>query len=439
MNEKTTSTPAQAQKIKPQADLAEVMELATEAGHILLENGAEISRVEDIMSRISSHYGVDSGNFFVLSNGIFSTGHTSKVSKSGGQASTYANVEFIPIRGIELSKVVAVNRLSYEIAADKADLTEARSRLRAIRQAAPKPAWEQILGSGIGAAGFCAVFGGGWSECAAALVVGLLLYAFVIGISGRYLSKIVGGICNALLATLLCIISWRIGFGASLANIIIGAIMPLIPGVPFVNGVRDLANSDYLAGFTRLTDAMLGFFCIAVGVSLAFVFDGAIHGGMVTLNGMTVSEQTASLFWQALAAGIGTAAFALLFGADREHYLPTGVIGAIGWVLYLTLVRNVGATPVMATLAAATLVCILSRMAAIPFRSPAQVFLLCGIFPLVPGAGIFWFTYYLTDAQFDLASNSGWLAIKIAIAIVLGIILAMELPQHLFSRRNRTH
>ena len=439
MNEQTTSTPAQAQKIKPQADLAEVMELATEAGHILLENGAEISRVEDIMSRISSHYGVDSGNFFVLSNGIFSTGHTSKVSKSGGQASTYANVEFIPIRGIELSKVVAVNRLSYEIAADKADLTEARSRLRAIRQAAPKPAWEQILGSGIGAAGFCAVFGGGWSECAAALVVGLLLYAFVIGISGRYLSKIVGGICNALLATLLCIISWRIGFGASLANIIIGAIMPLIPGVPFVNGVRDLANSDYLAGFTRLTDAMLGFFCIAVGVSLAFVFDGAIHGGMVTLNGMTVSEQTASLFWQALAAGIGTAAFALLFGADREHYLPTGVIGAIGWVLYLTLVRNVGATPVMATLAAATLVCILSRMAAIPFRSPAQVFLLCGIFPLVPGAGIFWFTYYLTDAQFDLASNSGWLAIKIAIAIVLGIILAMELPQHLFSRRNRTH
>lgn len=439
MSEQTTSGTILSQEAEHQADLAEVMELATEAGHILLENGAEISRVEDIMSRISSHYGIDSGNFFVLSNGIFTTGHTNKVSKAGGQASTYANVEFIPIRGIELSKVVAVNRLSYEIATDKTSLPEARIRLRAIRHAAPKPAWEQILGSGIGAAGFCAVFGGGWSECAAALVVGLLLYAFVIGISGRYLSKIVGGICNALLATLLCIISWRIGFGASLANIIIGAIMPLIPGVPFVNGVRDLANSDYLAGFTRLTDAMLGFFCIAVGVSLAFVFDGAIHGGMVTLSGMTVSGQTSSLLWQALAAGIGTAAFALLFGADREHYLPTGIIGAIGWVLYLILVRNADATPVLATLAASTLVCILSRMAAIPFCSPAQVFLLCGIFPLVPGAGIFWFTYYLTDAQFDLASSSGWMAIKIAIAIVLGIILAMELPQKLFSHHSKTH
>ena len=57
-----------------QADFAEVLEVAAKAGHILLENGAEISRVEDIMSRIASHFGVDSGNFFVLSNGIFTTG-----------------------------------------------------------------------------------------------------------------------------------------------------------------------------------------------------------------------------------------------------------------------------------------------------------------------------------------------------------------------------
>ncbi len=439
MAELQKSEPGDAAAATQPADLTMVMEVATEAGHILLENGAEISRVEDIMSRISTHFGVDSGNFFVLSNGIFTTGRANKVSKSGGQASTYANVEFIPIRGIELSKVVAVNRLSYEIAAGRADINQARARLHAIRQAAAKPAWEQILGSGIGAAGFCAVFGGGWMECAAALVVGLLLYAFVLGVSGRYLSKIVGGVCNALVATLLCIVSWRVGFGDSLANIIIGAIMPLIPGVPFVNGVRDLANSDYLAGFTRLTDAMLGFFCIAVGVSLAFVLDGSLHEGMVMLSGMTVSEQTAGLLWQVLAAGIGTAAFALLFGADREHYLPTGVIGGIGWMVYLLLVRHAGATPVVATLAASTLICIVSRMAAIPFRAPAQVFLLCGIFPLVPGAGVFWFTYYLTDAQFDLASSTGWLAIKVAIAIVLGIILAMELPQHLFSHHNRTH
>ena len=88
------------------ASLSEVLEVAAEAGHILLENGAEISRVEDIMLRIASHYGVDSGSFFVLSNGIFTTGSVDKVRSSGGQAETYANVEFIPLRAIQLSKVV---------------------------------------------------------------------------------------------------------------------------------------------------------------------------------------------------------------------------------------------------------------------------------------------------------------------------------------------
>ena len=93
-------------------DFTEVLSLASEAGHILLENGAEISRVEDIMTRISTYYGVDSGNYFVLSNGIFTTGQAGKVEKAGGQASTYANVEFIPIRAIQLSRIVAVNRFS---------------------------------------------------------------------------------------------------------------------------------------------------------------------------------------------------------------------------------------------------------------------------------------------------------------------------------------
>ena len=106
-------------------NISEVLEVAAEAGHILLENGAEISRVEDIMSRIASHYGVDSGSFFVLSNGIFTTGTVDKVAPGGGQAQTYANVEFIPIRDIQLSKVVAVNRLSYDIAYGMCSLEQA--------------------------------------------------------------------------------------------------------------------------------------------------------------------------------------------------------------------------------------------------------------------------------------------------------------------------
>ena len=420
---------------KMDASLSEVLEVAAEAGHILLENGAEISRVEDIMFRIASHYGVDSGSFFVLSNGIFTTGTVDKVRSSGGQAQTYANVEFIPLRGIQLSKVVAVNRLSYDIAYGLCSLEQARERLRLIRNSPGKPFWELILGAALGAGGFCAVFGGGWLDCAAAFTVGALLYAYVLLFSSRFLSKIVGGISNALLATLVCILSYRIGIGSSLGNIIIGAIMPLIPGVPFVNGVRDLANSDYIAGLTRLTDAMLGFVCIALGVAFGFLLDGWLFGGMLALEGMSVNPQTAALFIQAAAAFAGTLAFAALFGVPRAQYLTVGVIGAIGWTACLLLMQQAGCGPTVAVILSSVLICICSRIAASWQKCPAQVFLLCGIFTLGPGAGIFWCTYHLVSGEVALSLSSGFVAVKAAVGIVLGIILAMELPQRIFSGR----
>ena len=405
----------------------DVLEVASEAGHILLENGAEISRVEDTMERISSHYGVHTGHFFVLSNGIFTTSSSNK----------YANVEFIPIRGIQLSKVVEVNRLSYRIAADKVSLTQARAELDAIRDEPMKPAWEQIVGSAVGAAGFCAVFGGGFMDCAAAFVVGTLLYLFLLFVSSRYLSKIVGGICNSLVATLLCLASYRLGFGSSLSNIIIGAIMPLIPGVPFVNGVRDLADSDYIAGTTRLTDAMLGFFCIALGVGTSFVLDGSIFQGMIELKGVTVNAETAGLGWQTLAAFIGTFAFAILFGVPRQQYATCGIIGAIGWAAFLIMTRAGIAGTMVSITFSTVLICLMSRIVAVWDKCPSTVYLLCGIFPLVPGAGIFWFTYYLVAEKFRLSMTTGFNAGMAAIAIVLGIILAMEFPQRWFSKLRR--
>ncbi len=420
-------------------DFAEVLEVASQAGHILLENGAEISRVEDIMERIATHYGVSSGSFFVLSNGIFTTGHAEKVRKSGGQASTYANVDFIPLRGAKLSKVAAVNRLSYDIAADRCTLEEARVRLDEIRKDPGKSPLALILGSAISTAGFCAVFGGGFRDCLAAFIVGLLLYAFMLFVSNKYLSKIVGGIANAFVTCALCIVTWRIGLGISLSNIIIGAVMPLVPGVAFVNGVRDLANSDYLAGLTRLTDALLSFLYIALGVAAAFMLDGWIAGGLIDLPGMTVSPETYGYGWQALAALMGTLGFAIQYNTDREFYLPTSVVGIAGWLVYITMFRYAGATPAIGSLVAALVVCLLSRFFAVPFRCPAQVFVVCGIFTLVPGGGLFWFTYYLTVGQMALSSAAGFTALKVALCIVLGIVFAMELPQRLFSRRKGTH
>ena len=258
------------EKLAAEERHAEALAIASEAGHILLENGAEISRVEETMERIASHYGVDSKSFFVLSNGIFTTSSFNK----------YANVEFIPFKGTQLDKVVAVNQLSRDIVSGKHTLEEARFKLKEIRAMKPHPHWEQVLASALGSAGFCIVFGGGLLDCAASFVCGVLLWLFVLYVTAPHMSKIVGNIVGGFFVTTLCILFHRIGFGKSLPNMIIGAIIPLIPGVPFVNGVRDVANEDYIAGATRLLDAMLVFFCIAAGVALAFVCDGLVFGKM---------------------------------------------------------------------------------------------------------------------------------------------------------------
>ena len=124
----------------------EVLKLASDAGHVLLENGAEISRVEETMERIADNYGESGEKFFVLSNGIFTTGKS------------YANAEFIPIKGARLEKVVAVNQLSREISKDNIPLPEAVSRLEKIKQLPAKPVWEQFLGAVFGCGGFCIIF-----------------------------------------------------------------------------------------------------------------------------------------------------------------------------------------------------------------------------------------------------------------------------------------
>jgi uncharacterized membrane protein YjjP (DUF1212 family) len=404
---------------------AQALAIASEAGHILLENGAEISRVEETMERIATHYGVDSKSFFVLSNGIFTTSSFNK----------YANVEFIPFKGTQLDKVVAVNQLSRDIVAGKHTLAQARERLKEIRAMRPHPKWEQVLASALGSAGFCIVFGGGLLDCAASFVCGILLWLFVLYITAPHMSKIVGNIVGGFFVTSLCILFHRIGFGHSLPNMIIGAIIPLIPGVPFVNGVRDLANEDYIAGATRLLDALLVFFCIAAGVMLAFVCDRLSTGSMIVLQGMTVDTFTAQMWVQIIAAFIGTAAFAVLFGVPRKYYTLCGVSGTLGWILYMILVRYAAFTAPAATVFATMLVVLSARWFSVLDRCPAIVFLLCGIFPLVPGAGVFWTSYYVVSDQLRLALGSGFMAVKVTIAIVLGIILISELPNRFFAGR----
>lgn len=131
------------------------------------------------------------------------------------------------------------------------------------------------------------------------------------------------------------------------------------------------------------------------------------------------------------AAAVGTVAFALLFGVPRRFYLYCGAIGGAGWLLYCLLAGRLSSAA--ATFFAAVLVMLLSRFLAVREKCPVTVFIISGIIPLVPGAGIYWAAYYLVTDQLLQAADAGFAAVKAVVAIVLGIICIFELPQGLFA------
>ena len=388
------------------------------AGRIMLENGAEIARVEEVMSRIATHYGTDSCNFFVLSNGIFTTD------------SNHAKVEHIPFHGSQFDKVVEVCRVSRQVERGQLSIQQCEARLQAIRRMNAHPATEQIFASALGSAGFCAIFGGGIVDCAVSFVCGLLLWIYIIALGNRYMSKITSNIAGGMLVSLLCIVCHHLGIG-HLGNIITGAIIPLVPGVPFTNGIRDLANEDYIAGATRLLDALMVFLCIAAGVSFAFMLDYAVMGEMIHIDGMHTDPFTSTWAFQIVASLVGTAAFAVLFGVPRRYYIDCGLCGMPVWLSYMVLMRLCGSSVVIATFFAAIVVAVLSYGFAMFRRCPVIVFLVCGIFPLVPGAGVFWTTYNVVSDQLSSALTTGFTALKLTFAIVFGIIIFMELRNRL--------
>ena len=142
---------------------------------------------------------------------------------------------------------------------------------------------------------------------------------------------------------------------------------------------------------------------------------------------------------QVLAAMVGTVALSLLFGVPRTYYPYCGLIGVAGWLVY-----SLGAgvwEPEGAALFATLVVMLLSRIAAVRQRCPATIFLISGIFLLVPGAGIYWTSYYIVTDQLNLALHTGYEAVKTAVAIVLGIVFVFELPQRIFAvfRKRKNH
>ena len=134
-----------------------------------------------------------------------------------------------------------------------------------------------------------------------------------------------------------------------------------------------------------------------------------------------------------LVAMFATISFAVLFNAPKKEVVFCGYTGALGWIVYYIMTQN-GINLVLASLIATLCLTILARSFAVVRKSPVTTYLLPGIFPLVPGAGIYYTAYYLFIGNNEMSGFKGLETLEIAGAIVFGIIFGFGIPQGWFHK-----
>ncbi len=139
---------------------------------------------------------------------------------------------------------------------------------------------------------------------------------------------------------------------------------------------------------------------------------------------------------QFLVSLAATLSFAVLFSAEKKQLFFCGLTGALGWIVYLICLQY-HTDNAIANLIATFALTLVARILSAVRRTPVTVFLLTGIFPLVPGAGIYYTSYYFIMGDMNQFSQYGISTIKVAGSIVLGIIFGFALPQSLFNRLSK--
>lgn len=131
-----------------------------------------------------------------------------------------------------------------------------------------------------------------------------------------------------------------------------------------------------------------------------------------------------------LASVVGTVAFSVLYNIPPKYLVHCGLVGLLGWVTYAFLSPVTGLA--VAIFFATVVVTFVARSFAVLFNTAEIVFLIAGIFTLVPGADLYWTVYYIVYSVPEKALASGSNAFKTCVAMLLGIVIVHEIPQIFF-------
>ncbi|MGF7048239.1 uncharacterized membrane protein YjjP (DUF1212 family) [Paenibacillus sp. DS2015] len=229
------------------------------AGKIMLQSGAETYRVEDTMTRIASSFGLPYSHSFVTPTGILFQANDSESAK----------MIRIVERTTDLQKVVTANGISRQLTSGEISIQKAHELLKQVDVGTHAfPIWFQIIAASIASGCFAIMFQGGWKDFVPAILCGGLGYSAIIYfhrlVKVKFFAELVGSFLIGVLSLLLI----NIGFGQSLDKIIIGSVMPLVPGLLITNAVRDLMAGHLVSGLSRGAEAFLTAFAIGTGIAV---------------------------------------------------------------------------------------------------------------------------------------------------------------------------
>ena len=245
----------------------ELLDVMGHLGKLLLENGAETCRVEDSIERVASAYGVLMVDVYAATTSIMIT-----ITTPDNRSLT--RVKRIRKRSVNLDKVERLNRLCRQTVTLKLELDVVKETLKAISLRPDYSFMVDLFGYSLTTTSFTLFFGGGWIDALMALFIG-----GVLKVAHHRLAKLGGNpffitILDSALVSGLALLFLGIGVANDLDAVIIGSIMPLVPGVALTNAVRDLMAGDLVAGQAKMTEALLTATCIAIGIGIPLALGG---------------------------------------------------------------------------------------------------------------------------------------------------------------------
>ena len=391
-------------------DYITLLDLTTDLGYELAMAGAETFRIEESINRIMASYGLQA-EVFAIPNCLI-------VSIITDDGTPITRMRRIGSHGNDLDTVEKFSNLSRALCSQKPNPDEAvqwleQTRSRRLRYSP----LIRYIGYFLGAGGYSLFFGGnlmdGFWGGICGMLVGVVDQLMEMRKANQFFRTIAAAFLMALTAYALGI--FNITLRPDMA--IIGALMILVPGLLFTNAMRDIIYGDTNSGINRIVQVFLIAVAIALGTASAWNAASFIWHHPMSVVAIQYSVPLECLF-----AAIGCFGFAILFNIHGWGSLLCVLGGVISWAVYC-LVLNLGSEEIAAYFWAALVASFYSEIMARFRKYPAISYLVVSVFPLIPGAGVYYTMNYAVRGQMNQFAAKGMQTIAIAGIMAVGILL----------------